>query len=353
VVSRLLLALTSTVVVVVALEGLLRVTGLGVHTHMIELARYGAMLEQDAGGYPRHRRSTTFRTDGIDMRFNSLGMRDDEPVVPKPAGTRRLLLLGDSVVVGPGVPQEDILGSRLRRLLAPRGVDLVTGAVSGWNTVFEEMFVATNLPRLAPDVVVLVYVMNDDEPIMPFDRERQPPASLGEETYRWLLVHSRLFEWGVFVYRRHYPDLENLARMTRRKQARERAGVPFARINWGWLASRAALTQIARAARTAGAPFLVVFFRYGPGDLPDRVWRRLTEFSAASGVPLVDTAPWFADRPAPSFFVRPLNPHPSAEAHDRLARGILAALDEQGLLGDRTAPAVPAPGGAAAPQPAP
>jgi hypothetical protein len=334
----------SLLVGVLALEGLVRVADLGVHDRLAEMTRYGLILEQDPGGYPRHIPNTTLWSEGTRMDFNGLGMRDIDPTLPKPPGMRRLLLVGDSVLVGPKVPQDRIASARLRTGLAPSGIDVVTGAVSGWNTVFEAKFVATNLSRLAPDAIVLVYVENDNEIALPFDLERQPPKTARERLYRWLVVHSRLFEWGVFAYRQRYPDWQGLSRMETRRQAREAAGIPFSTEDLGWRESRAALERIADMARQRGVPFVVVLFRYAAGGSTDRVLERLTEFSAATGVPVVDAMPWYADHPAAALVVSMFDPHPNVEGHERLARGILGLVEPGG-------PASPSP--REAPRPAP
>lgn len=330
--SKLVLAVASALVMVLVLEGLVRVADLGVHDRLAEMTRYGAMLEQDAGGYPRHFPNTRFRSEGVLMTFNSLGMRDAEPVLPKPEGTKRLLLLGDSVVVGPRVAQDEIAASKLRALLAPRDMDVVTAAVSGWNTVFQEMFVATDVDRLAPDAIVLVYVENDNELTLPFDREREAPKTLKQRLYRWFIVHSRLFEWGVYAYYQRNPDWAGLSRMAERDRARAAAGAPFAASEKGWLESRAALVRIAAAAHARGARFAIVLFRYDRSELTDRVLKRLGEFGKMNDVLIVDAMPWYEGRDPESFFVAPFDRHPNAEGHERLAQGIATLLEQNGLL---------------------
>jgi hypothetical protein len=335
VVGRLGLASASAFAMLLVLEGLVRVADLGVHSRLAEMSRYGAVLEQDAGGYPRHLPGTRLWSEGVELRFNSLGMRDPEPALPKPPGRRRLLLLGDSVVLGPRVEQEQIAASRVRAALAARGVDVVTAAVAGWNTVFQEMFVAANVERVDPDAIVLVYVQNDNELTLPFDREREPPRTIRQRLYRWLVVRSRLFEWAVYVYYQRYPDWAGLSQMAEREKAKSEAGEPFAPDETGWLQSRAALAGIAEAASARNARFLVVFFRYEESALGDRILARLREFGEANDVPVVDAAPWYADREAEDFFVAPFDAHPNADGHARLARGIVEvvapALGRSGL----------------------
>src|SRR5687767_15327143 len=51
--------------------------------------------------------------------ISSQGLRDDEVVIPKPAGVRRILVLGDSVAYGSSVPRQDTFANRLERI-SPR-----------------------------------------------------------------------------------------------------------------------------------------------------------------------------------------------------------------------------------------
>src|SRR5919198_475033 len=182
-----------------ALELVVRLTGLGVHAYMDEVQMYGLMLVPDEEGrYLRHPAGASVVLQGVTLRFNSLGMRDDEPRIPKPPGTFRVLCLGDSVTLGPAVPQGQIYPARLRGLLGP-GVDVVAAAVAGWNTVAEERFLARHIETLQPDLVVLLYVTNDNEPTEPFRRLRRPATRWSTRLYRALVTRSRLFEWAAFV----------------------------------------------------------------------------------------------------------------------------------------------------------
>ena len=162
---KIALAAASALVALAMVEIGLRVTGLGMHGFLDEWRKYGNLLVLDGAGYLRHPAGTSVVLQGVTMRFNSLGMRDDEPPRPKPPDTFRVLCLGDSVTMGPGVAQEATYPARLRNLLAPDGIDVVSGAVGGWNTVSEERFLEARAAALVPDLVVLLYVTNDNERI--------------------------------------------------------------------------------------------------------------------------------------------------------------------------------------------
>lgn len=96
---------------------------------------------------------------------NSRGFLDREHAVPKPSGMRRVLVVGDSVAQGTGVPPERSFPRRLEALLNTRAggpaTDVVTLAMAGYSTSQELRLLETEAPRYEPDVVLWSYVLND------------------------------------------------------------------------------------------------------------------------------------------------------------------------------------------------
>lgn len=94
---------------------------------------------------------------------NALGMHDREF---DPARARDpIVVIGDSVSVGPGVPPEWNWPERLERLIARRGGrrDVLNFAVEGYATVQEVETLRTKALRFRPRTVLLQYLMNDDD----------------------------------------------------------------------------------------------------------------------------------------------------------------------------------------------
>jgi lysophospholipase L1-like esterase len=124
-------------------------------------------------------------------RTNSHGQRDVERSFEKPAGTRRILMLGDSVVAGHGIRNiDDTISRRLEALLAPDGVEVLNFGVGGYCTAAEVELLAVKGLRYGPDLVVLVFTENDY-----LDRNEQI-VGIRPERPRWaerLFVHSHLF----------------------------------------------------------------------------------------------------------------------------------------------------------------
>jgi lysophospholipase L1-like esterase len=104
---------------------------------------------------------------GVDISTNSLGFRDAEYSIIKPENTRRIVMLGDSHTLGWGVAFDDLFSKILERQLNQTGnthevINLGTG---NYNSTMEvELFKWKGL-GLDPDMVILMYFINDTEPV--------------------------------------------------------------------------------------------------------------------------------------------------------------------------------------------
>jgi hypothetical protein len=136
---------------------------------------YGELLANFGTIYPAvHSDYLTFTlppnavVDGVfgHIETNALGYRGPSPTtVEKPAGTRRVLVLGDSFVFGWGVPEEDSIPGQLRaRLANPAApVEVVNaGYHAGAAPDAYYAYLRQEGMALAPDVVVLVVFTSND-----------------------------------------------------------------------------------------------------------------------------------------------------------------------------------------------
>jgi len=82
----------------------------------------------------------------------------------KPRGTFRLLGLGDSLMFGLGVDNEDVYARWVEQLLSAkldRPVEFINLAVPGYNTAIEAAILVHKGLRYSPDVIVLHWCTND------------------------------------------------------------------------------------------------------------------------------------------------------------------------------------------------
>jgi len=93
---------------------------------------------------------------------NADGLRDVERTHDKPAGVHRIVVLGDSVVLGHGLPSvHDTISRQLETLLASHSAEALNLGVGGYCTRAEVELLEVKGLAYEPDVVVLVFVEND------------------------------------------------------------------------------------------------------------------------------------------------------------------------------------------------
>ena len=174
-----------------------------------------------APGHHLHSVDSERRLD-FDIQVNSLGMRDPERPAAKPAGMRRVLFLGDSMVFGTGVEVGARCGDVLNARLGP-DVEVLNAACGGWGTDQELLYLCRDGFALHPDVVVLGLCPANDivNNMLPHDlfgsapKPRfelqdgrlvyEPPPARLPPNLKWraktLLKHSRLLHY--IVHQRH------------------------------------------------------------------------------------------------------------------------------------------------------
>lgn len=178
------------------------------------------------------------RAPGVGPPVNSLGFLGPEPLEPVPAGAVRLVVLGDSCSQQ-GWPESypDLLAAEL----SARGVavDLVNLSMSGYSTHQGRVLAETELPELAPQLVLVWYGWNDHWQAYGAPDSGKRGSLRRERLYR----ASRL--------------LQGLRRLSGR--AGLGAGAPRLELTRVPLDDyRANLTAIVRAARAAGAEAVLV-----------------------------------------------------------------------------------------------
>ena len=99
----------------------------------------------------------------VEVKRNRFGLRGPEPIVPKPAGTTRLLMLGDSFTAGFAVRDGERFCDLIEQGLKARGfsIEVVNGGVSGYSPTLEYLSLRDQYLTFEPDAVILWLDLGD------------------------------------------------------------------------------------------------------------------------------------------------------------------------------------------------
>jgi len=194
--SRLILALASTLLMLLLLEVLARVFVTDPRGLFAVSPRLGYVMAPHFSG--KHGKFGQFK---VQIETNSKGLRDRE--FSAKGERQRILVLGDSVSFGWGVEAEQAFPKRLESLQAPRAArrpfEVVNGGVWGYNTLQETEYVRAGAGGYQPDLVLVGFTS-------PVTIERNwkclqsgvitvEPLAEPRTARRFLKAHSNLFSF--------------------------------------------------------------------------------------------------------------------------------------------------------------
>jgi GDSL-like Lipase/Acylhydrolase family len=323
--NEIALLLVSILASVTMLEAVIRaIDPLGV-SYFEEVTRYHLDKVPDPVLVYRHAPHLARTYQGVRVSTNELGFRDRN-LEGKQNGELRIMLLGDSVTFGWGVPVEATFARRLEGHLASRlgrPVTTVNTGVGSYNTVQEHAVLKTYAQSVDPDLVVLVYVENDIVPNdPPFDpwlevslKAKSPPQAI-----QVLLGKSWLYRLGHFLHLRYRSSSTSLASLDRNAR--------------GVTGSMHALGEIAAFCRKHGIGFVTFFYRSTRGPLTRSAADLLSEVRASGrehGFCVVDVGAWWITGDARAVMNSTVDSHPNARGHEILSNEIANFLLTQGL----------------------
>jgi hypothetical protein len=109
-----------------------------------------------------------YNYEGVAVDINSQGMRDDEHSLDKPPGLKRILLLGDSVVMGWEVALEDTFGKQLESALNQKTgqpYEVISAGIPGWNLRVQKQYLEHFGAAYQPDAIIAYFTtLNDINP---------------------------------------------------------------------------------------------------------------------------------------------------------------------------------------------
>ncbi len=101
----------------------------------------------------------------VDVRMNSLGLRDYERTYQKPPGTYRILVLGDSFAEGLQVPLEQLFSVKVEKCLnhlLDQKIEVINTGISAYNPGDEMLFFTHIGAKYQPDLVLIIIFTGND-----------------------------------------------------------------------------------------------------------------------------------------------------------------------------------------------
>lgn len=240
----------------------------------------------------------------VDVRFDREGLRGPDRPYAKPAGTKRVALVGDSMVAAMATAEERTLARRLEQLLGASrpesNWEVMNSGVSSSSTGSELALYRAVLDRYAPDLVVLVFWVGNDladnsyeltrAPRLYFDldaegRLRQLPLAFrASGVAEWLDRWSRLYVWQKTAVR------QARYRLSTAKGALETVELVFAEpesppVARAWAITGALLRAFRDETRASGRSFVVVEAATA-AQVYDDLWADLAHRASGAGTPV-------------------------------------------------------------------
>ena len=259
--------------------------------------------------------------------LNSLYCRDREWAEHKPPGTYRIAFVGDSFTYGWGIddPRDRFTNLLQARFTAesPQPVEVMNVAWAGWDTGDQLAFVRDHLGPYDVDEIVLCYLPNDLERLIPTPADCDPRTA--PETYYFDVRSSFLLDWifhRVIVPRllQKYRYLDWLADGYADPQVLRR--------------QTAVIAELTSLCRERGIKLRVVLFPFilGESERYDAVavHARVAEALAQNDVPVLDLLPVVRKHDPRRLILGRHDPHPNEDAHRLFAAEIWRAFYSAG-----------------------
>lgn len=286
-----------------------------------------------------------FDGDGcVEMRFNRFGMRDRaDRTLAKPAGTKRVVCIGDSLTLAWGVRSEASWPVLVERRLASDlpAVEVINGGGTGSAYVDEYALALRHRHgRFAPDLVLVTLCLNDllvtNGRLGHYRPDALAYADVPPEDRSWWMESELLREMH-----RRLAGGQALALDPSRDWVQELLDLPDDHLYytskgetrsmyWAGGMPQQGLRDMRDWCASNGARMAVVVWPLLQGlgegrNYPfDKMHRLLHEFCEAEGIPLLDLLPTLADIAEETLWVSPFDMHPNELAQQFVTPAIAA-----------------------------
>jgi lysophospholipase L1-like esterase len=288
----------------------------------IEMWKYAKKIKRTSSNPAmghEHTPGTAAFLMGVPVQINSAGMRDREFSPAKPTGVYRILVLGDSITFGWGVPQDKTFSKRLESKLnenPPRGgperFEVINTGVGNYNTAQEVAYFKERGRLYKPDMVLIAFFINDAEPT-----PREETNWVARQSC--LYVFASAFWDGVLrqigwrpPYREYYLSLYQ-------------EGGP------GWVACRQAFRELIAACKEDHIELRIAIVPELHSQGKDyefpQVHDAIRAIAKEGGVPVIDLLDSISVEDLPALWVSPGDPHPNERAQEMFASQLYKTLE--------------------------
>lgn len=289
----------------------------------IEMWRYSNKIKKISSNSQighEHRPNAQAKLMGVDVKTNALGLRNVDVAFAKPPKITRILMLGDSLAFGWGVPMDKTYSKQVESILRAQGqaIEVINSGVGNFNTSMEVEYFFEHGLKLRPDIVVLNYFINDAEP-MPTYSTNVFNRNLRAYVYFASRLDAALRSAALgdnADWKQYYGSLYD-----EQKNAQ------------GLGAVRSSVARLAKYCRENGIQLLLANYPE-LRQLKDYPFPNADDFvrqvAKDNGIEYFSLLPSVIEKSPPSLWVTVPDPHPSVEAHTAFARALVPNL--RGLM---------------------
>lgn len=296
--------------------------GMQYDLEMWKYARRVKVISDDPLIGHEHRPNADTVLMGVRVTTNDAGLRNEDVSVVKRPDSYRVIMLGNSVLFGWGVRQDETVSARLQSQWhrAGRDVEVINAGDGNYNTIMEVEFFMKRLAKYHPDMIVLNYFINDAEQV-----PSHATNLIERNSEAWVFYSSRLdvakreLEVGRGAdWRDYYNGLYDDARNP-----------------GGWSAVAAWIGKLAAYCKGNNIRLLIVNYpelhTLKPYPFP-QVGARLSVLAAGLGLPYLDLLNSVQDQDPADLWVTKPDPHPNGRAHGLYAEAIRQWINRNELL---------------------
>ncbi len=286
-------------------EGLVRIATMNQENYIVEMWRYAKLLKQKSPdpfiGH-QHIPNTSAKLQNVEIVINSLGLRGPEP---NQTALHRVAIVGDSIALGWGVPENETLRGQLKANLSVE-TDVVNAGIGNMNLSQTVQLWKTLDQEVHADTLVVLVTPRST-------------ATITTESPGWLIEHSQLAALASTF----------IQQMTSGKYG-ESALLEGYKQQWSSTGGQAILSQafelLENIKREKNSHIIIVsipeshdFNNYQFSFMEDITQRYAQKY----GFDYVNPLPLLQGPPTSSFWASPNDIHPNGEAFQIISKPII------------------------------